>query len=69
MAESELEQGADSTTETKMHTVEQGESLSAIAEQELGSQDRWKEIYELNKDVIGDDPDLIRPGTELQLPT
>lgn len=26
---------------------------------------RWKEIYEANKDVIGDDPGLIKPGMEL----
>ena len=29
---------------------------------------RWKEIYELNKDVIGDNPDVIHPGKKLKLP-
>jgi nucleoid-associated protein YgaU len=28
----------------------------------------WREIYELNKDVIGKNPDLIQPGMELNLP-
>ena len=29
---------------------------------------RWREIHELNKNVIGDNPDLIQPGMELKLP-
>ena len=53
---------------TKVHIVEKGENLSVIAEQELGSQSRWKEIYELNKDLIGKNPDLIHPGQELKMP-
>ena len=60
---------ADAATATKTHIVESGENLSVIAEQELGSQSRWKEIYELNKDVIGKNPDLIQPGMELKLPS
>jgi len=56
-------------TGTKTYTVESGDNLSAIAQQELGDANRWREIYELNKDVIGDDPDLIQPGTELKLPS
>jgi len=28
----------------------------------------WQRIHELNRDVIGDDPDLIRPGQRLRLP-
>jgi LysM repeat protein len=59
---------ADAATATKTHTVEKGENLSVIAEQELGTQSRWKELYELNKDLIGKNPDLIQPGMELKLP-
>ena len=62
------EAAAKAATATKTHTVEKGENLSVIAEAELGSQSRWKEIYELNKDVIGKNPDLIPPGMELKLP-
>lgn len=29
---------------------------------------RWREIYRANRDVVGADPDLIRPGQRLQLP-
>lgn len=59
---------AAAETATKVHIVEKGENLSVIAEHELGSQSRWKEIYELNKDLIGKNPDLIQPGMELKLP-
>ena len=62
------QQAAKAATETKVHIVEKGENLSVIAEQELGTQSRWKEIYELNKELIGKNPDLIQPGMELKLP-
>ena len=68
-SDTEVGKKAAAETATKTHTVESGENLSAIAEQELGSQSRWKEIYELNKDVIGKNPDLIQPGMELKLPS
>jgi len=56
-------------TKTKTYTVDSGDNLSAIAKQELGDANRWREIYELNKDLIGDNPDLIQPGMELKLPS
>jgi nucleoid-associated protein YgaU len=62
-------QAQSAQTQQKTHTVDSGESLSAIAEQELGDGNRWREIYEMNKDIIGDNPDLIRPGQELKLPS
>ena len=56
-------------TPMKTYTVDSGDNLSAIAKQELGDANRWREIYELNKDVIGNNPDLIQPGMELKLPS
>lgn len=50
------------------YTVVSGDSLSKIAKKHLGSAGRWKEIYEANRSVIGDDPDLIKPGQKLRLP-
>jgi nucleoid-associated protein YgaU len=50
------------------YTVVSGDSLSKIAKKHLGSANRWKEIYEANRAVIGDDPDLIKPGQKLRLP-
>lgn len=51
------------------YTVCEGDTLSLIADRMLGSQDRWKELHALNRDVVGDDPDRIRPGQVLALPS
>ena len=42
--------------------------LSRIADRFLGDETRWREIYDLNRDVIGDDPDRIRARQVLTLP-
>lgn len=49
----------------KTHTVVSGDTLTGIAKQ-YGKAD-WKEVYEANKDVIGDDPNKIRVGMELKV--
>ena len=48
--------------------VQGGDSLSAIAQRVLGDGNRWRELYELNRDVIGDNPNVIHAGQELRLP-
>ena len=50
------------------YSVQSGDTLSAISAKVLGNANRWPEIYDLNKGVIGSDPNLIRPGMVLQLP-
>ncbi|GAA2616305.1 MULTISPECIES: LysM peptidoglycan-binding domain-containing protein [Streptomyces] len=52
----------------RTYTVKPGDSLSAIARQELGNEARWRELYAMNKGVVGPSPDLLRPGTVLTLP-
>ncbi len=52
---------------TPTHEVRTGESLSSIAQCELGDGDRWTELAELNDDRI-DDPNLIEAGWTLVLP-
>ncbi len=47
------------------HTVVSGDTLSSIAKQ-YGIES-WKEVYNANKDVIGDDPNKIRVGMELKV--
>ena len=42
-----------------------GMSLGAVARQTLGSEARWREVYDLNPRVS---PDLAPAGTELRLP-
>lgn len=49
------------------YTVAKGDSLSKIAKKVLGNANRWREIFEANRDQI-DNPDLIQPGQVLKLP-
>ncbi len=48
--------------------VEEGDSLWEISEEYYGEGRQWQEIYEYNQDVIGENPSLILPGTELEMP-
>lgn len=50
------------------YTVQTGDSLWKIAKLQLGSGSRWREIYDMNAEVIGNDADLIIPGQELVMP-
>jgi resuscitation-promoting factor RpfA len=58
------------------HTVEWGDTLWDIAAAHLTPADRsaanvqryWQQIYQVNRSIIGADPDLILPGTHLEVP-
>jgi nucleoid-associated protein YgaU len=52
------------------HTVQAGDTLSAIALKYYGSavKEKYMHIYEANKAIIGDDPNLIKAGMELEIP-
>jgi len=54
-------------TTTRFHIVQNGETLSAIAQQYYGSASRWRSIVEANQDTIKN-PDRISPGTKLIIP-
>ncbi|MEV6314831.1 transglycosylase family protein [Streptomyces sp. NPDC051776] len=45
-------------------TVARGDTLGSIAE---ANGTTWRAVYAANRDVIGDDPDLILPGQRLDL--
>jgi nucleoid-associated protein YgaU len=51
----------------KTYVVVNGDSLSKIAKREYGDANKWRTIYEANRDIIKD-PDLIYPGQELKVP-
>lgn len=60
---------------SRRHLVRPGDTLWALAERDLAPtapaaaiQARWQETYRLNREVIGPDPDLLIPGTPLELP-
>ncbi|HSB63945.1 MAG TPA: LysM peptidoglycan-binding domain-containing protein [Thermoanaerobaculia bacterium] len=54
-------------TITRTYTVVAGDSLSKIAKKIYGDANRWREIWEANKDKVKN-PDLIHPGQELKIP-
>lgn len=51
----------------EVYKVKSGDTLSKIAQANLGKSSRWQEIWELNKGRIAD-PNLIEIGWELVLP-
>jgi ABC-type amino acid transport substrate-binding protein len=51
----------------KTYTVKSGDTLSKIAAERLGSPDRWKELWELNKDRVAN-ANLIYPKLVLIMP-
>jgi len=75
MAEGETAPAVAATTQQtrptpptpKTYTVKPGDTLWGIAKQILGDGGRWREIYNNNVDVIGKDPNLIRPGQVLRI--
>jgi nucleoid-associated protein YgaU len=57
-------------------TVRRGDSLWSLAARHLGpgASDReialtWPQWYAANAELIGPDPNLIRPGQQLRIPT
>ncbi len=66
------------TSASSVYVVERGDSLWRIAKALLlrsGSDASgasvasfWRSIYALNRDTIGDDPDLIHPGQVFEIP-
>lgn len=61
--EESKESGGGST-----YTVKPGDNLSKLAKKFYGTGADWKKIYEANKDVIGGNPNLIRPGQTFKIP-
>lgn len=50
------------------YTVVAGDSLSKIAQRAYGNANEWRRIYDANRQLIGDNPDLIKPGQKLTIP-
>ena len=50
------------------YTVKPGESLSEIASRLLKSTQRWRELYDLNRDVIPGEPSSVRAGITIKVP-
>ncbi|HET6883372.1 MAG TPA: LysM peptidoglycan-binding domain-containing protein [Pirellulales bacterium] len=53
----------------RTYTVAEGDTLFDIARAELGKASRWAEIYDLNRDQLGEDFNYLSPGMQLALPS
>jgi uncharacterized Zn-binding protein involved in type VI secretion len=62
-----LGRGDDAETDrAETHIVKEYEHLGTIAKRyELSG---WNHLYEINKKTIGENPDLVKPETELKIP-
>lgn len=58
---------ANSTVKT--YTVVKGDCLWNITKKYTGNGSQWRALYELNKKVIGNNPNLIYPGQVLTIPS
>ena len=56
--------GAD---RSRTYTIKRGDSLSVVAQRLLHSAGRWRQLYELNRNVISD-PDTLQVGTVIKIP-
>ena len=73
---SDVESGSTSTAPpakpvepaAQTYTVISGDSLSKIAKHFYGEANKWRRIFEANRDIIKD-PDLIQPGQVLKIPS
>lgn len=60
--------GAAGAAPASNYTIRAGDCLWNIAKDKLGSGLKWQEIYNMNKDVLGTNPDLVYSGTAIKLP-
>ena len=60
--------GGPAAAATKTYTVKSGDTLSAIAKEHLGSANAYMKIFEANRDQLSD-PDKIKPGQVLKIPS
>ena len=56
------------TTPARTYTVVSGDCLWNITKKYTGDGSRWRELYDLNKAVLGSNPNLIYPNQTLTLP-
>lgn len=51
------------------YVVQDGDTLWLIAKLQLGYGERWETLYNLNRETIGPDPNIVVPGTVLVMPS
>ena len=62
-----VEVPAPASTEAREHTVAYGENLSMISLRYYNSPNRWREIFDANREVMNS-PNQLAPGMKLRIP-
>lgn len=57
-----------SPTPGAIYIVQQGDSLTSIAQRAYGNANQWPLIYNANRQVIGNNPNVIQTGQVLHIP-
>ncbi len=57
-----------SATGGNSYSIKSGDNLWQIANRELGNGWRWRDIYNLNQNMLGNNPGIIHSGTSIRLP-
>jgi nucleoid-associated protein YgaU len=60
--------GGGVATATRTYTVKSGDTLSRIAKEHFGDANAYMKIFEANRDQLSD-PDKIKPGQVLKIPS
>ena len=68
VADIQVTGGPAATAKATTYTVKAGDTLSKIAKDHLGSAGAYMKIFEANKDQLTD-PDKIKPGQVLKIPS
>ena len=65
---SQQSEGSVTEREDSLVTVQEGDTLWGLATDHLQAPERWEEIFNSNQDII-EDPEVILPGWQLEIPT
>lgn len=67
VADIQVTGGGPAAAASRTYTVKAGDTLSAIAKEQLGDAKAYMKIFEANRDQLND-PDKIKPGQVLKIP-
>lgn len=67
VADIQVTGGGSAAPAGRSYTVKAGDTLSAIAKEQLGDAKAYMKIFEANRDQLND-PDKIKPGQVLKIP-
>jgi nucleoid-associated protein YgaU len=60
--------GPARASSAQTYVVQKGDNLCSIAKHFYGDSDKWRPIFDNNRDVLSS-PDLLRPGLTLKIPS